>query len=275
MKSLLTSLPLILALGSMAQDQIKITDPSRLVLDPELSKNKAAIASLQAAGMTSEQEDMVLNFSDPKYWPPGLSNDSARKANTPYFQNYTGFLVCNYTSDSTMYSIVMLSAKDNLHMPEDMRPIADLYLVVPAATTQAVLPAATKPAISRGPRWKNLQQVKIITVGDLYATPDLGNDQEANDALLKRGMNQAEIDAVIFRSHERNWPDGISEFTSRQKFLPQFKKYKAYLGAKWGDKVLLIIPVEKNKKMPKLMRPYVDIYFVYKASAVEVKKARR
>ena len=36
--------------------------------------------------------------------------------------------------------------------------------------------------------------------------------------------------------------------------------------------MLLIVPVEKNKKMPALMRPYVDLYFIYSASAVVIKE---
>jgi hypothetical protein len=172
-------------------------------------------------------------------------------------------------------AVIMVPAKDNVHMPEDLRSTADLYLVIPADATADVLPAAPKPAISKGPRWKNLPEAKILHVADLYATPDLGNDKEALEALNKRGMNQAEIDAVLFRSHERNWPEGIDGFQERQQQLDRFKKYTCYVGARWGDKVLLIIPVEKNRKMPRLMRPYVDIYFVYKAGAVEVKKGKR
>ena len=94
-------------------------------------------------------------------------------------------------------------------------------------------------------------------------------------ALTDRGLSQAEIDAVVFRSTDRNWPDGIDSFEERQKLLPKFKKYKAFVGAKWEDKVLLIIPVEKNKKQPILMRPFVDLYFVYNASAVEVKAKKK
>lgn len=267
--------PALLPRQASAQDQLKIIDPTRLVLDPQLAKNRAAIAGLQASGITSEQEDMVLAFSDPKYWPQGLRTDSARTANAPYLQNFVGFNVGWFVQDSVNMLVMMVPAKDNVHMPEDLRSTADIYLVLPQAATVDVLPAAPKPAISKGPRWKNLPEAKILQVSDLYATPDLGSDPEALEALTKRGMNQAEIDAVVFRSHERNWPDGIDRFDERQKLLPQFKKFKAYVGAKWGDKVLLVIPVEKNRKMPKLMRPYVDIYFVYRADAVEVKKSKR
>jgi hypothetical protein len=94
------------------------------------------------------------------------------------------------------------------------------------------------------------------------------------EALRKRGMSQAEIDAVVFRNHERNWPDGIDSFEERYPRLTDFKKYKCFQGAKWDDKILLIVPVEKNKKMPALMRPYVDLYFIYATSAVEVKEKK-
>ena len=90
--------------------------------------------------------------------------------------------------------------------------------------------------------------------------------------MRSRGLSRSEIDAVVFRSIDRNWPDGIDTFEERQKFVSHFVKYKAYFAARWDDKVLLIIPVEKNRKQPVLMRPYVDLYFVYNASAVEVKK---
>lgn len=264
-----------LALPSFGQQQVKIAEPTALVLDPDLHKRKAALAGMQAAGITSEQEDLVLNYSDPKLWPTGIASDSARKANAAYFQNYAAFPLCTFTDDSTQMSVLMIPAKENIHMPEDMRPVADLYLVFPTAATRDVVPAKPRPSISKGPRWKNLPEAKIISPGDLYATFDMAGDQEALDALTKRGMSQPEIDAVVFRCHERNWPEGIDQFDERYPRLEQFKKYKAFVGAKWGDKVLLIVPVEKNKKMPALLRPYVDIYFVYNAQAVEVKKSRK
>ena len=49
------------------------------------------------------------------------------------------------------------------------------------------------------------------------------------------------------------------------------KKYKAFQAAAWDDKVLLVVPVDLNKRMPLTMRPHLDIYMVYAKSAVEVK----
>ena len=80
---------------------------------------------------------------------------------------------------------------------------------------------------------------------------------------------------VVIAMNDRFLAVDIRVGEERQKLLPKFTKYKAFLGAKWDDKVLLIIPVEKNKKQPTLMRPYVDLYFVYNASAVEVKAKKK
>ena len=132
-----------------------------------------------------------------------------------------------------------------------------------------------RPEISRGPKWKRLPSAKILKPEQLYATYDLSTDSLALAAMARRGMSPAEIDAVVFRSTDRNWPDGIDTFDERQKLLPKFSKYKAFVGAKWDDKVLLIIPVEKNKKQPVLMRPYVDLYFVYDKSAVQIKEKKK
>ncbi len=257
------------------QQHVKITD-ARVLDNPEpVRKSRGAEAALQAAGVTAEQLSQVLTYGDAESWPTGIKSDSLRKANQPYVQNYTCFRVASYPEDSVTKTIIMVPARENIHMPEDMRPLSDFYLLVPEKTLAEVNTGRQRPEISRGPKWKNLAEAKIIAPEDLYATYDIGRDSVALKALADRGLSQPEIDAVVFRSTDRNWPDGIDSFEERQKLLPKFIKYKAYLGAKWDDKVLLIIPVEKNKKQPILMRPFVDLYFVYNASAVEVKAKKK
>jgi hypothetical protein len=189
-------------------------------------------------------------------------------------RNYTAYRVCTYTEDSVKRSVLMVPARSNIHMPEDLRPQADFYLAVPDAALEEVVAAQPRPTISRGPRWKNLREARIIKPDELYATYDLGSDSAGLEALRSRGLSQPEIDAVVFRSHERNWPEGMDSFDERYPRMADLKRYKAYFAARWNDKVLLIIPVEKNRKMPALMRPYVDIYFIYAASAVEVKERK-
>ena len=274
MKKILAIPAFIACLTAQAQ-HVKITDPNVIRLDPQVHRSKAAIAGMQAAGISSEQEDLVIQYSDPALWPPGLRTDSARKTSEPYIQKYMAFVVCNYQDDSTLMSILMVPARENIHMPEEMRPIADLYLVVPATATEEVLPPKPRPVISRGPRWKDLPVATITKPDDLYATYDLADDKEGMEALRLAGMSEPEIGAVVFRSHERNWPEGIDQFDERYPRLLEFKKYKCYRAASWADKVLLIVPVEKNRKLPVLMRPYVDIYFIYSKDAVVVKEKKR
>ena len=275
MRSPTLFLNLFLLVPVFAQQQVKITD-ARILDNPEqVRKSRGAEAALQAVGVTAEQMVQVLTYGDTDHWPEGIKVDSLRLRNQPYIQNYACFRVASYPEDSVLKTIIMVPARENIHMPEAMRPLSDFYLLVPGSAIADVNSGKLRPEISRGPKWKNLAPAKILRPEDLYATYDIGRDSVALKALSDRGLSQAEIDAVIFRSTDRNWPDGIDSFEERQKLLPKFSKYKAFLGAKWDDKVLLIVPVEKNKKQPILMRPFVDLYFVYNASAVEVKAKKR
>lgn len=272
MRILLPVLTVLIATASLAQPHVKIIDPAVLDAAPDVRKAKGAQAGLQASGITREQEELVLKYGDRAYWPIGIRNDSARAANAPYVRNYACFRVCTYLQDSTPMAVLMVPARENIHMPEEMRPLADFYLVAPERALTAANTGKPRPEISRGPRWKDRPQARILKPDDLYATYDLAHDSTGLAALRQRGMGQPEIDAVVFRSHERNWPDGIDDFENRYPRIQDFRKYKAYLGAAWGDKVLLIVPVEKNRGLPVAMRPFVDLYFVYAASAVQVKK---
>jgi hypothetical protein len=275
MRSRLTLLLCCCTVSLLAQRQVKITDAHALDEAPDVRKAKGTEAAIAAAGIMPEQQDLVMTYGDRQYWPAGLRNDSARTANAPYIRNYTAFRVCTYPLDSTAMAVVMVPARDNIHMPEELRPLADFYLVLPEKALQEVEQGKQRPAISRGPRWKDLPQARIIKTDDLYATYDLARDSSALAALAKRGMSPAEIDAVVFRSNETNWPTGINTFERRYARIGQFKKYKAFVGAAWEDKVLLIVPTEKNKGVPTAMRPYVDLYFVYAATGVQVTEKKK
>ncbi len=276
MRHLLLLLPFVISLQAVAQhDQVMIADHTVLNNAMPVRKSHGAEASLQAAGFTAEEQALVLQYGDQEHWPEGIRLDPMRTKNAPYIQNYVCYRVAEYPEDSIKKVILMVPAKDNIHMPESMRPLADFYLLVPERAISEVNTGRQRPTISRGPNWKNLPKAKILLPEEVYATYDLAADSLAMAAMRARGMSQAEIDAVVFRSIDRNWPDGIDTFEERQKFVADFVKYKAYFATRWDDKVLLIIPVEKNRKQPVLMRPYVDLYFVYNANAVEIKRKRK
>ena len=268
---LLPALGLALQLAAQTNTSVRITDPNALVLEPQVAGNEAAHAGMQAAGLNADVMARAAALSVPAIWPVGLRTDSARAANTGALKNYNAYLVCEYASPEGPLMLVLLPASGNYHMPDDLRASDDLYLVLRAGGVQVVETVEKRPPPSKGPNWKNMRPAKILKPEEVFATYDVADDPEALAELERQGMNQAEIEAVIFRSQERNWPDGIDSFEERFPKLKGFTKYKAYLAAKWGDKVLLVIPIEANRKIDEHIRPLLDIYMVFNASAVEVK----
>jgi len=271
MRSLLLTLSFAFISSLFAQQEVKITDAKALADAPNVRKDKAVQEAMRTAGFSDEETELILQYGDRDQWPEGIRTDTGRAVNAPYVQNYVGFRLCEFQEDTSRMSLVMIPAKSNIHMPEGMRPLADLYLVLPDRALKNAEVPKPRPTISRGPQWKKNAKVKIIKPDQLYAAYDLALDTVGRRAWYKAGMSRPEIDAVIFRSTERNWPDGIDSFEKRYPMLEKFKKYHAYLGARWDDKVLLIVPVEKNRRMPVLMRPFVDLYFIYTATGVEVR----
>lgn len=269
------SLPFVLfPLLCLSQAPVKIIDPNAVDPTRDLRRDKQAMAGLQASGLTGDEQDLVADQSSTAIWPMGLLNDSARSANAPYLQNYSCFRLGNFLRDTVRMAVVMIPAASNIHMPDDLRPIADLFLALPEQAIANANTGVVRPRISRGPRWKGLREAKIMKPDELFATYELAADSAARTAML-RTMSESEYDQVVFRSNETNWPDGMNTFDERFPRIQEFKKYKAYASARWDDKVLVIVPAEKNKKMSALLRPYVDLYFIYSKSAIEVKEKKK
>jgi hypothetical protein len=260
---------------AMAQGAVRITDPSAMVLQPDLANDAAAQAGMKAAGLSTTVMQEAGRLSSPAAWPIGLRSDSARLANKAAIANYAAFLVCDYATDEGPLSILSVPAAFNHHMPEALRSSADFFVVMRPAGFTAVEEAAAKEPPSKGPSWRNLRPARILKPDGVYATFDLDDTPAALEALDRQGLSQAEIQAVVFRSHERNWPEGIDSFEKRYPRLGQVKKYKAFRLARWEDKVVLVIPAELNRKAPMGMRPYLDIYMVFDASAVQVKDKKK
>jgi hypothetical protein len=258
-----------------AQDVLHIADPAAILPSVDLGKEAGAKTCLKEAGLDDAVADEVLLLGSSTNWPAGLRTDSARTANAGAIRNYNVRRVCEHTTDAGAISIVAVRALDNLHMPEDLRSRTDVYMLVRSEGLKVAETAAQRPAPSRGPSWRALPTARILTPDALFATYDLSADTAAMAVLHANGLSQPEIEAVIFRSHERNWPEGMDSFNERYPRLAELKGYKARLLAKWDDKVVLVVPAELNRKAPVGLRPYMDIYLVYAATAVEVRTKRR
>lgn len=266
---------LCLLATTSAQKQVRIVDPAILDIAPDVRHTPGVETCLAATGSLPEQVDLVLRYGDRSYWPAGIREDSLRAENRIHVQDYIVYRVCDYPLEGKDMAVLMVPATENAHMPEALRPLVDFYMVLPEASIRNELNGKNRPTISRGPRWKGLPEARIQKPDDIYANYDLSDDSVALQAFTYAGMSDAEIASVVFRSTEYNWPTGINTFDKRFPRLQDFKKYKAYVGAEWGDKVLLIVPYDRNSSMATVMRPYVDLYFVYARSAVEVRKVRK
>lgn len=276
MRALCTSLCVLISTWYVAhaQDAVRIMDIAQLVRKPDLAQDAAVRSGLQAAGVAPERAEQVLALGKAATLPTGLSTDSALAANAAAVRNYNAHKVCSYADGDGPKVLVQVPVAENTHMPEELRSAQDIYLVLPEGALELALTDAQRPKPSKGPDWKRMREARITTPDGVYASYDLGADSMLIAELAGSGMSQPEIDAVIFRSHERNWPEGIDSFERRYPRLKDFKKYKAYQAASWEDKVLLVIPVDQNKRQPVGLRPHLDIYMVYAKSAVEVKAKR-
>ena len=269
----LSLLPVALfALGAIAQDAVRITDIAQMVRKPDLAHDKSVRSGMQAAGVADDRIHEALTHGKATNLPAGLRTDSALAINAEMISNYRAHRVCTFTDEAGLQVLVQVLMEENHHMPNDLRSKEDIYLVFPEAALDMNIYENTRPKASPGPNWKRMPVAKINTPDGVYATYDLGSDDEVLEVLAKSGMSNAEIKAVVFRSHERNWPTGIDAFERRYPKLTEFKKYKAFKAAQWDDKVLLVIPSSLNKRRSIGTRPPVDIYMVYTKSAVSIKK---
>lgn len=257
-----------------AQDNVIITDIAQLIRKPDLAQDPAVRSGMQAAGVAEDRMQNALANGRDTNLPLGLSTDSARAANASAVKNYSAHKVCAYADEAGAKVIVQVPVSENYHMPEDLRSKQDLYLILPESALETALTDAQRPKPSMGPSWRRMKEARITSPDGVYATYDLASDPAILADLSEHGMSQPEIDAVVFRCHERNWPEGIDSFERRYPKLKQFKKYKAYEAAHWEDKVLLVIPFEMNKRLPIGLRPHMDIYMVYAKNAVEVKEKK-
>jgi hypothetical protein len=255
----------------LAQTPVRITDPNAILRNIDPATDKHVTASVQAAGLSDDLIGRIAKALPVAKWPQTLRMDSALKADPSGLVHMITYHLCDLELSGVKVSLLHIPAAENVHMPEHMRSKEDLFMVVKQEGIGAP-PMAERPKASKGPNWKAMPAAKITQPEFVYATYDLATDPLALHTLEARGLSPAEIDAVIFRSHERNWPEGIDAFEKRRTKLKLFKKYKAHIAAKWENKVLLVIPAEINKDLPAGLRPYMDIYMVYTDPAVAAVK---
>lgn len=252
-----------------AQQAVRITDPAAIIADAGVLHRPAAMEAMKGAALTDDLMNAALECSNPAVWPEGWRNDSLRSASGQEIAKAMAYRICSFEWQEEKVTLVQVPALQNAHLPQVLRDKKDIFLVLKESGLGDP-PRIAKEKPSMGPTWVNMPKARINKPEQIYATYDLARDENALRTLAQSGLSQAEIQAVIFRSHERNWPDGIDRFEKRREQRKLLRKYKTYLAAKWDDKVLLVVPADQNKDLPPGLRPYMDIYMVYTGPAVAV-----
>lgn len=266
---LLLSLSLIaMLLASYGQPQVRFVDPPALDLRHRLGNWKEAQASMEASGLSPTQRMVIVAGSDTRLWPPAITTQPASATTQPYLRNYVLFEVFRFQQDGRERVVALMPVLDNLHMPDDMRPLGDIHLVLFSDGVEAVASGLRPKPPIREPHWDTLPKVRVREPAGLFATYQLLQDHEARRVLAAAGMDERAISLIAYRSHEKQWPTGMSSFDSRYPRIRKLRKLRVAEVARWDDKVLLLAPAARNRHLPKAMRPLFDLYLVYSASAI-------
>ena len=255
--------------GLAAQTQVRLLGPEAVIDKYRLDKIPEATEAMTAAGLSAEAQHLVHHFNGPVLRPEGIATAAAREANAAYLGNYVLFKVCEFDTEAGERVLALMPFRDNLHMPDDLRPVNDIYLLLDKARLEPTGTGRPPPPFTRGPDHRELRPMRILKPAELYATYRLEYDTEGLDVLKAIGLGQDQIEVVAYRSHERQWPAGIANFDDRYARIKRFRKYRVKELARWDDKVLLVAPAQRNQCRPKAMRPAVDLYFIYAQDAVE------
>lgn len=272
LRSPITLLLLVRLTTGWAQGEVRITDPQALEEAPAVNRVEQVEAALLRAGLSAREVGIVSKYGAHRYWPSGIASPAQRTANRPYLVNYVVFRLATFQRDTADWSVVMVPANENLHMPERLRPKGDFFLVLPSRALQGQPRPRPRPPLRDGPAWHRRKRARILQPAGLYGNYALKDDSTALQAMRQAGMDEGAIQVVAFRSKQANWPEAINSFDKRQHQLKRIAKYRTYEAARWEDKVLLIVPAKKNARMPKAMRPCFDIYFVHALDGIRQRR---
>ncbi|MBX9785594.1 MAG: hypothetical protein K2X48_20110 [Chitinophagaceae bacterium] len=114
-----------------------------------------------------------------------------------------------------------------------------------------------------------LKEVQVTDMGDLYS--DYIFSKTDKEELAQQIKSPSLIDQVITYSKEKNWPEAVNTLEDRLKVRATLMKYRFYKVATVGNKTILAVPAEKNRKMPPGFVPAGAMFMIFKSSAVVIK----
>lgn len=109
--------------------------------------------------------------------------------------------------------------------------------------------------------------VKITDPGEIFSTYMIS--EEEIKFLKEEGFSQAEIDTIQKYGTEKQWPAGMNNLTSRFANPDKIKSYHAYKLTKFNDKIIIVIPSQRNTVEEEEWAPVHDIYIVIGVGGVK------
>jgi hypothetical protein len=117
---------------------------------------------------------------------------------------------------------------------------------------------------------KRLQQVTISDLGEMYSTYNLSSKEKTE--LGNQLSDQNLVDEIMMFCNEKKWPDAVNTLEKRLKVRQQMMKYTFYKVATiGGNKTIVSIPKDKNKKMPDGFVPTGPMYMIFASDVVKNK----
>ena len=251
----------LLAISANALKPIEIVNPDALVDAKGAKSNKAIWKALKQSAFSKEQLKMIEWYGRKEVRPKRL-RQNIYPEDRPFFKKMVALEVL--TDSMGGKSLVLIPAPENQHLPIEIRPMADLYLVVPISAYKPGKPLARLPSIEDlviGPSYKGLSRFKLLRPENIYGNADLRSDKDAQ-MIFANLMGYRAVDHLELRCNEDGWPTSMNSLEERKRLADDFKKYKAYALTEFNGKMILIVPAEKNKHISRKARPVADIYLV-------------
>lgn len=261
--------------AQLKRSPAKIINPGSLIssYDFEVDNGKLKPA-IRVSGSSSDLANIIANSTESN-WPAAMQELDSRISNRPNIRLYTVYKIL-HTGE---HCILIAPAAENKHMPEDMRPMKDIYFIM---TLDGAAFEGNDPKLDSD-EFSDFEDegdgtilATIVNPGDLYSTFNLNNNASIRSIVVDSGILTEEQFQVIVRlSNEKSWPSGISTLEKRLSAAEKMKEYTAYYIIDFGENdeyVLVWIPIDENAHMPFDMRPtdQEGFYFVMKSSAIEI-----
>lgn len=219
-------------------------------------------------------------------WPADIAQLDGRNTHRPRMYDYKMYKVATFKGDS--YTLLLVPAAENSHMPPGMRPEHDIYFVV---GSRVVTTEASKTFTESQATPDNSDGLAVDDNGDpllrildptkIMAGYRLNEDQNARNLFVTQSsFSETDFEFLSKICREAEWPEGINDYYKRQGKSDQIKQYKVRFAANFIDddgKNITIVQarMEENQHMPVDMQPTSEngLFMVFLSEGIEYIKS--